>query len=279
MDNTNYAEVGKRIALCRKQKKLTLDEVGFMLGVNRSTIQRYESGQTKRIRLAILEQLANALDTTPYYLMTGLTKKENSQKEEAQKEETLNENSSQIQYTLEQPDSETNEQSETSNSLNFFFNGENLIDAYSHFNTINGEECGSYELHSSINYTPQQDVHVDIASDNLSDFLSDDEIIERKSYDTLPNVFGYLVYTEELSPRIIQGDYLTIRVTDRASNGDLCMFITPDNLITFRRVYFSSLGIMLTSEYNRAQPIMLTGLGQEEGFTLVGRVAHLCAVL
>ena len=64
-------ELGKRIEECRKKNNMTLEEVGNALGLHRSTILRYEKGFTAKIKLPILQKLAEVLQTTPSYLISG----------------------------------------------------------------------------------------------------------------------------------------------------------------------------------------------------------------
>ena len=61
--------IGEKIKERREALGLTLEAVGAELGVHRSTILRYESGDTQRISLPVIEQLAAILKTTPSYLM------------------------------------------------------------------------------------------------------------------------------------------------------------------------------------------------------------------
>lgn len=61
--------IGDRIKARRLELSLTLEDIGKALGVNRSTIMRYEDGKTKRIAKNTLEMLAVTLKTTPEYLM------------------------------------------------------------------------------------------------------------------------------------------------------------------------------------------------------------------
>lgn len=68
-DKMFYIRSGARIKERREALGLTLEEVGKGLGVNKSTIKRYEDGVTKRITIATYEKLAEILDTTPLYLM------------------------------------------------------------------------------------------------------------------------------------------------------------------------------------------------------------------
>jgi len=68
-------ETGKRIKRKREELGLTMEELGKQLGVNRSTIKRYEDGETKYIKLAILEKIASVLGTTTAYLYDGKEEK------------------------------------------------------------------------------------------------------------------------------------------------------------------------------------------------------------
>jgi transcriptional regulator with XRE-family HTH domain len=61
--------VGERIKQRRKELKMSANELGIKLGVNRSTIVRYESGYIEKLPIDILEPIAKALHTTPAYLM------------------------------------------------------------------------------------------------------------------------------------------------------------------------------------------------------------------
>jgi len=68
-DKMFFIRSGARIKERREALGMTLEEVGNGLGVNKSTIKRYEDGVTKRITIATYEKLAEILDTTPLYLM------------------------------------------------------------------------------------------------------------------------------------------------------------------------------------------------------------------
>ena len=61
--------IGQRIKTKRKQNGLSIDELAYKLGKNRTTIYRYENGDIENLPLGILDSLANALNTTPAYLM------------------------------------------------------------------------------------------------------------------------------------------------------------------------------------------------------------------
>jgi transcriptional regulator with XRE-family HTH domain len=61
--------IGTRIKERRKYLRMSADELGRRLGKDRSTIYRYEKGDIENLPLDILEPIAEALDTTPQYLM------------------------------------------------------------------------------------------------------------------------------------------------------------------------------------------------------------------
>jgi len=58
-----------KIKKLRSNLNLTLKEVAERVGVSEATIQRYESGEIKNVRRDKILALANALQTTPGYLM------------------------------------------------------------------------------------------------------------------------------------------------------------------------------------------------------------------
>lgn len=64
---------GELIKKRRKELGITADELGAKIGVNRSTIYRYENGDIEKVPISVLEPLAKALYTTAEYLM-GLGK-------------------------------------------------------------------------------------------------------------------------------------------------------------------------------------------------------------
>lgn len=66
MDNI---EIGARIKQARESKEMSQEELGTQLGLNKSSIQRYESGQVQRIKLPILENMAKILDVNPNWLI------------------------------------------------------------------------------------------------------------------------------------------------------------------------------------------------------------------
>lgn len=61
--------VGFRIKQRRKALGLSADDVAKALGLDRSTLYRYESNDIEKLPTKILEPLASVLKTTPGYLM------------------------------------------------------------------------------------------------------------------------------------------------------------------------------------------------------------------
>lgn len=59
----------EKIKTRREELGLTLEDVARALGVNRSTILRYESEQIKKMPIDMIEPLAKVLECSPEYLM------------------------------------------------------------------------------------------------------------------------------------------------------------------------------------------------------------------
>lgn len=68
-------EIGKRIHDRRLELDLTLQEVADRVGVQNSTIYRYEKGEIKRIKLPVIEAIASALQISPGYLIGKVDEK------------------------------------------------------------------------------------------------------------------------------------------------------------------------------------------------------------
>lgn len=62
-------EIGKRIRLKRDESGFTLKELGDSVGVDSSTISRYEKGQIDKIKMPVIESIANALRVNPAWLI------------------------------------------------------------------------------------------------------------------------------------------------------------------------------------------------------------------
>lgn len=62
-------EIGRRIRARRKELGLTLQGVADKVGVQNSTILRYEKGAIAKIKLPVIEAIASALHVNPDWLM------------------------------------------------------------------------------------------------------------------------------------------------------------------------------------------------------------------
>ena len=60
---------GERIKRLRKDLGLSADELGKMIGKDRSTIYRYERGEIENATVDVIPRLAKALQTTPQYIL------------------------------------------------------------------------------------------------------------------------------------------------------------------------------------------------------------------
>lgn len=65
---SSVLEIGERIKEARELRRLTQEQLGNALGMNKSTIQRYETGQISKIKIPVLESIAKALNVNPNWL-------------------------------------------------------------------------------------------------------------------------------------------------------------------------------------------------------------------
>ena len=68
-DLKKQRQIGKRIKQRRMELNLPMQYVADQLGVNKSTIQRYESGVIDNTKKLVLDGLSAALDVTPQWLL------------------------------------------------------------------------------------------------------------------------------------------------------------------------------------------------------------------
>ena len=68
--------IGIRIKTRREEIGMTQEELGNSLGLNKSTIQRYETGKIKNIKLPILQAMAKQLCVNSDWLALKTDKKE-----------------------------------------------------------------------------------------------------------------------------------------------------------------------------------------------------------
>lgn len=62
-------DIGKKIKHLRQSLDLTQEELGQKIGVTKATINKYETGIVNNFSRPRIEQLADALNTSPAYLL------------------------------------------------------------------------------------------------------------------------------------------------------------------------------------------------------------------
>ena len=62
-------ELSRKIKELRLAKKMTLEQVADIVGVGKSTVRKWETGMIANMKRDKIALLANALGTTPAYLM------------------------------------------------------------------------------------------------------------------------------------------------------------------------------------------------------------------
>lgn len=62
-------DMGEKIKSLRLQKGMTLEELGEKVGVGKSTVRKWENGIIANMRRDKIAKIADALETSPAYLM------------------------------------------------------------------------------------------------------------------------------------------------------------------------------------------------------------------
>ena len=73
----NTMDFGQKIKQIRKSKGMSLEQVGDIVGVGKSTVRKWETGDIANMRRDKIAKLANALGVEPSYLM-GWSKEESN---------------------------------------------------------------------------------------------------------------------------------------------------------------------------------------------------------
>ena len=71
-------KIGQKIKEARNAKGFTQEELGSMVGVQKSAIAKYESGRVVNIKRSTLQKIASALDIRPSELIFEQTPKESA---------------------------------------------------------------------------------------------------------------------------------------------------------------------------------------------------------
>lgn len=69
MKKIDYKLIGLRLKQARETKHISLEEAGQKVGVNKSTIMRWEKGKTEKFKIPTLEILAELYCVNPQWLM------------------------------------------------------------------------------------------------------------------------------------------------------------------------------------------------------------------
>lgn len=69
-------EIGERIREAREEKGLSKAELAKIINVAPSTIKRYEDGTINKIKMPVIEAIANALNVNPMWLIGQSVTKE-----------------------------------------------------------------------------------------------------------------------------------------------------------------------------------------------------------
>lgn len=71
-------EIGEKIKRARKMKGMTQEELGNIVGVQKSAIAKYESGRVVNIKRSTLQKIASALNIRPSELVFDESPKESA---------------------------------------------------------------------------------------------------------------------------------------------------------------------------------------------------------
>ena len=69
MEKIIFEKVGARLKQARESRHITLEEAGNRVGVHKSTVLRWENGETEKIKFPIIESLAAFYNVDPVWLM------------------------------------------------------------------------------------------------------------------------------------------------------------------------------------------------------------------
>lgn len=67
--NEKYKLIGKRLNQARISKEISLEAAGNKIGVNKSTVQRWENGNVEKFKIPLLEILADFYDVNVQWLL------------------------------------------------------------------------------------------------------------------------------------------------------------------------------------------------------------------
>lgn len=65
----NNNKMGNRIFQKRKEYGYTMEQLGSMLGVNKTAVNKWEKGITQNIKQSTIKKMANIFDVSPSWLL------------------------------------------------------------------------------------------------------------------------------------------------------------------------------------------------------------------
>lgn len=68
MELKDRIEMGRRIKKARDLRDMTLEDIAIKIGVAKSTVQRYETGQITNPKIPVVQAIANTLNVNPSWL-------------------------------------------------------------------------------------------------------------------------------------------------------------------------------------------------------------------
>ena len=238
--------LGKIISERRLQLGKTLDDVGRDVGVSKSTVQRWESGNIQNMRRDKLVGLARALATTPAYLM-GWT-----------------------------DDPEDYEQAEELDSLPEgwldHFNGD-VKAAVRAYRAMDEERVQEFALPpGALPITMQRvpllgGIHAGEPTYAEEDFDGYAVLGSAVRCDFALRVVG----DSMINARIYDGDIVFIRKQDTVENGEIAAVLIDDET-TLKRVRFIGGGMtMFCPENPKYEPIVVGGAGETRNVRILGK--------
>lgn len=69
MEKIIFEKVGLRLKQARELRNITLEEAGKKVDVHKSTVLRWENGETEKIKFPVIEMLASFYNVNPVWLM------------------------------------------------------------------------------------------------------------------------------------------------------------------------------------------------------------------
>ncbi len=69
MEKIIFEKVGIRLKQARELRQITLEEAGKKVDVHKSTVLRWENGETEKIKFPVIEVLASFYNVNPVWLM------------------------------------------------------------------------------------------------------------------------------------------------------------------------------------------------------------------